>query len=102
MAIIPWTPVLLGEGLLAIDINQTQASQSMKPILRAIISICMFQQSLNDSEHYNQSGVSISTNVLKVYMLQEVNRHNYNSYVVITWLRQHNWNRRNYNSHDLS
>ena len=74
MAIIPWTPVLLGEGLLAIDINQTQASQSMKPILRAIISICMFQQSLNDSEHYNQSGVSISTNVLEVYMLQEVNR----------------------------
>ena len=39
------TPVLLGVSSLAIDVNQTQASHSMKPILRAIISICMFQQS---------------------------------------------------------
>ena len=70
----PMNASTTAEGLLAIDINQTQASQSMTPILRAIISICMFQQSLNDSEHYNQSGVSISTNVLEVYMLQEVNR----------------------------
>ena len=34
--------------------------------------------------HCNQSGVSILTDVFKVYMLQvKVNRRNYNSYIVI-------------------
>ena len=38
----------------------------------------------------NRSGVSISTNIFEVYMTQvKVQRHNYNSYVVIyiTWLK---------------
>ena len=43
----------------------------------------------NYSQHCTQSGVSISTNVFEVYML-EVNRRNYNSFIVIyiKWLRQ--------------
>ena len=40
------------------------------------------------TQHCNQSRVLILTNVFEVYMLQvKVNRCNYNSYVVITWLR---------------
>ena len=43
----------------------------------------MFQQN-QITLHCNQSGVSVSTNVFEVYMLQVyANRSNYNSYVVI-------------------
>ena len=60
------------------------------PILKAQSQfVCLNKNQI--TQHCNQSGVSILTNVFGVFMLQvEVNRRNYNSYVVIyiTWLRQ--------------
>ena len=47
-------------------------------------SIHMFHQKPNYSQHCNQSSVSLSTDVFKVYTLQvKVNWQNYNSYIGI-------------------
>ena len=52
--------------------------------LKATILICMFQRNHNYSQHSNQSGVSISTDLFETYMLQvKVYRLKYNSYLVI-------------------
>ena len=60
------------------------------PILKAQSQfVCLKKSQI--TQHCNQSGVFLLTNVFGVYMLQiEVNRRNYNFYKVIyiTWVRQ--------------
>ena len=70
------------QSRLAMSIRQKQTiDQCLK---QDTISTRMFQQKPNHSQYYNQSGVSILTDVFEVYMLQvKVNRRNYNSYSTV-------------------
>ena len=89
-AIIPWTinATTIGRKILCY-VSWTIAIYQC--LVQDTISICTFQQTQYYSQHFNQSGVSVLTNVFEIYMLQvKVNRCNYNSYIdiYITWLRQ--------------